>query len=518
MPPMALSLWTRPASAVCAHHSSLPIYLACCHHLQVGEPCGLRDRGCSSRGRQTAAGWGGGGDGAQGGKGWGVSWGLKPRKGRLAWCRQTWHSSACVFCAWTSLGASPSLPLGSAWLHLPSHRPPIAAPQPKAARQAGPVPEIQAGAGQPVADGVTRQKVLQPHRKAMEPASMVDISQVCEGAGTVGLWGLGCPLHTTSWEGLSGAGMGLGQKRLEGWLLRQPQAAAVPFDKRHHNGAPCCLPFPPPQQGQRAEDVLMPSAAVQVAPELADAVAARQAQWAQQGAAPPAGQQQQQGEGEGAAVEPYLVPACAAWFRWDAIADVEEAHFRDFLAADPANPERYREYRNATINKYRWVLRLGVGAPLAQCGGRWCGEAGHATLNRDAGSSADAATACAAPPSCHPSCRGPQRGRGAGAELHRGAARAGGRRKPAAPRLEVPRLLVRLGVAAWCLPAVDACWWVDCGVCCTKAVSAADGSNAPLLTPPLTPPPPRPVQAADQLHGAAGGGAGGGARVAGAAR
>ncbi len=100
----------------------------------------------------------------------------------------------------------------------------------------------------------------------------------------------------------------------------------------------------------------MPSAAVQVAPELAEAVAARQARWAQQGAAPAAGQQQQ---GEGAQGEPYLVPACAAWFRWDAIADVEEAHFRDFLAADAANPERYREYRNAIINKYRWVGRWG---------------------------------------------------------------------------------------------------------------------------------------------------------------
>lgn len=61
--------------------------------------------------------------------------------------------------------------------------------QPKAARQAGPLPEIQAGAGVPVAEGVTRQKVLQPHRKAMEPSSLVDISQVrpthlpCLGAG-----------------------------------------------------------------------------------------------------------------------------------------------------------------------------------------------------------------------------------------------------------------------------------------------------------------------------------------------
>lgn len=114
----------------------------------------------------------------------------------------------------------------------------------------------------------------------------------------------------------------------------------------------------------------MPSAAVQVAPELAEAVAARQAQWAQQGAAPAAAGQQQ--DGQGAQGEPYLVPACAAWFRWDAIADVEEAHFRDFLAADAANPERYREYRNAIINKYRCVLLLEdlcMGPPAGQQSG-----------------------------------------------------------------------------------------------------------------------------------------------------
>ncbi|PSC72177.1 swi snf complex [Micractinium conductrix] len=136
--------------------------------------------------------------------------------------------------------------------------------KPKAARQAGPLPEIQAGAGRVVAEGVVQQKVVQPNRKAMEVASAVDISQ-----------------------------------------------------------------------GQRAEGVLMPHAAVQVAPE-------------QQGAAGAAnGEQQEEGE------EAYLVPACAAWFRWDAIAEVEEAHFKDFLAADPANAERYREYRNAMVNKYR---------------------------------------------------------------------------------------------------------------------------------------------------------------------
>lgn len=90
----------------------------------------------------------------------------------------------------------------------------------------------------------------------------------------------------------------------------------------------------------------MPSTAVQVPPEVA--------QRAQQGAADAAAGQQA-GEGGGPDQEPYLVPACAAWFRWDGIADVEEAHFKDFLAADPAaNPERYREYRNAIINQYRW--------------------------------------------------------------------------------------------------------------------------------------------------------------------
>jgi hypothetical protein len=61
------------------------------------------------------------------------------------------------------------------------------------------------------------------------------------------------------------------------------------------------------------------------------------------------GQQQQQG----VEMEAYLVPACAAWFRWDAIAAMEEAHFKDFLAQDAGNPERYRQYRNAMINMYR---------------------------------------------------------------------------------------------------------------------------------------------------------------------
>ncbi len=62
------------------------------------------------------------------------------------------------------------------------NRPPLSVPalllQAKAARQAGPLPEIQLGAGETVADGVTRQKVLQPNKKAMELASAVDISQV----------------------------------------------------------------------------------------------------------------------------------------------------------------------------------------------------------------------------------------------------------------------------------------------------------------------------------------------------
>ena len=71
----------------------------------------------------------------------------------------------------------------------------------------------------------------------------------------------------------------------------------------------------------------------------------------QQEQQPPQAQQQGQRAQQ---QEPYLVPACAAWFRWDGIADVEEAHFKDFLAANPSNPERYRDYRNAIINKYRW--------------------------------------------------------------------------------------------------------------------------------------------------------------------
>lgn len=98
-------------------------------------------------------------------------------------------------------------------------------------------------------------------------------------------------------------------------------------------------------QGQRPDGVLMPSVAVQVPQEVA--------QRAQQGAADAAAGEQADGD-SGPDREAYLVPACAAWFRWDGIADVEEAHFKDFLAADAeANPERYREYRNAIINKYR---------------------------------------------------------------------------------------------------------------------------------------------------------------------
>lgn len=56
-------------------------------------------------------------------------------------------------------------------------RPGLAPPQ-KLARQAGPLPEVAAGAGEAVADRVTRHRVLQPNRKAMEVASAVDISQV----------------------------------------------------------------------------------------------------------------------------------------------------------------------------------------------------------------------------------------------------------------------------------------------------------------------------------------------------
>lgn len=117
----------------------------------------------------------------------------------------------------------------------------------------------------------------------------------------------------------------------------------------------CC--FAAPLQGQRPEGVLMPSAAAQVPAEVA--------QRAQQGAADAAAGEQAGNDGGRPDQEPYLVPACAAWFRWDGIADVEEAHFKDFLAADPAaNPERYREYRNAIINKYRWGVadrRAGLG-------------------------------------------------------------------------------------------------------------------------------------------------------------
>lgn len=160
-----------------------------------------------------------------------------------------------------------------------------------------------------MAEGVTKQRVLQPNRKAMDVATAVDISQ-----------------------------------------------------------------------GQRPEGALMPTAAVQVAPELAERAAQ---QFQQQGQQQQLGQEQQQQAEVQEAVkeeggqqeqqppqaqqqgqraqqqEPYLVPACAAWFRWDGIADVEEAHFKDFLAAHPANPERYRDYRNAVINKYRFVRQWG---------------------------------------------------------------------------------------------------------------------------------------------------------------
>jgi hypothetical protein len=100
----------------------------------------------------------------------------------------------------------------------------------------------------------------------------------------------------------------------------------------------------------------MPEPAVQPAPELLARLQAQPAQQPrqQQGDAQPAaaGVQRQDG-GEG--YEPYLVPACAAWFSWDAISEVEEAHFKDFLSAAPENAERYRQYRNAIVNKYRWA-------------------------------------------------------------------------------------------------------------------------------------------------------------------
>ncbi|KAL4857267.1 SWI/SNF complex subunit [Chlorella vulgaris] len=165
----------------------------------------------------------------------------------------------------------------------------------KAARMAGPLPEIQRGLGEAVAEGVTKQRVLLPNSQAMQPAAVTDVSQ-----------------------------------------------------------------------GQRPAHALMPNAAVQVPPallerlqqlqqqqqqqgdvEMADAEGTRQ----QHGSDGPLPQQQQQQQQQG--LEPYLVPACAAWFRWDGIAEVEAAHFKDFLGLEGGNAERYRQYRNAIINKYR---------------------------------------------------------------------------------------------------------------------------------------------------------------------
>lgn len=146
----------------------------------------------------------------------------------------------------------------------------------------GPLTEIQQGAGEAVADGVIRQRVLQPNRKAMEASAAVEISQ-----------------------------------------------------------------------GQRVEGVLMPGAAVQVPAE----VVARLQQGSEgEAARPQHGADGPQGGAQAGSsdLEPYLVPACAAWFRWDALAEVEEAHFKDFLALEEGNAERYRQYRNAIINKYRW--------------------------------------------------------------------------------------------------------------------------------------------------------------------
>ena len=119
-----------------------------------------------------------------------------------------------------------------------------------------------------------------------------------------------------------------------------------------HSRVAACL-----VQGQRPEGVLMPEPAVQAAPALL-ARLQREQQQQQPGAGEAARQQHgadgpQQREAQREGLEPYLVPACAAWFRWDAIAEVEEAHFKDFLGQDGANPERYRQYRNAIINKYR---------------------------------------------------------------------------------------------------------------------------------------------------------------------
>jgi hypothetical protein len=167
------------------------------------------------------------------------------------------------------------------------------------------LPEIQRGLGEAVAEGVTKQRVLLPNSQAMQPAAVTDVSQ-----------------------------------------------------------------------GQRPAHALMPNAAVQVPPallerlqqlqqqqqqgdvEMADAEGTRQ----QHGSDGPLPQQQQQQQG----LEPYLVPACAAWFRWDGIAEVEAAHFKDFLGLEGGNAERYRQYRNAIINKYRWVVG-GSPAALPTC-------------------------------------------------------------------------------------------------------------------------------------------------------
>lgn len=71
---------------------------------------------------------------------------------------------------------------------LAPHRVAASSPQAKAARQAGPLPEIQAGAGEAVADGVTLQKVVQPNKKAMEPGSAVNISQAGGELGASQAW------------------------------------------------------------------------------------------------------------------------------------------------------------------------------------------------------------------------------------------------------------------------------------------------------------------------------------------
>lgn len=59
-----------------------------------------------------------------------------------------------------------------------------------------------------VAPGVTKQTVVQPNRKAMDPATAVDISQVGEQGGGLGL---------ARGKGLGGRALGLQGWHAMGW-------------------------------------------------------------------------------------------------------------------------------------------------------------------------------------------------------------------------------------------------------------------------------------------------------------